>query len=70
MITVYSQANCPGCNAVKMQLKAKGIDFTEVRIDLDAEAKAFVLGKGHRSVPVVYKDGLHVADPMKLTKEG
>lgn len=60
MLVVYSQANCPGCSSLKMVLKSKGIEFTEVRIDQDTEAKAFVLGKGHRSVPVMYKDGKHV----------
>jgi glutaredoxin len=68
-IIVYSQANCPGCSAVKMTLSSKGIDYQEVRIDQDAEAKAFVIGNGHRSVPVVYKDGVHVPNPLSLCKE-
>lgn len=70
MLIVYSQAHCPGCSSLKMVLKSKGIEFSEVRIDLDAEAKAFVLGKGHRSVPVMYKDGIHVPTINDLEKEG
>jgi glutaredoxin-like protein NrdH len=69
MIYVYSQANCPGCNALKLQLKVKGIEFVEVRIDQDAEARQFILDMGHRTVPVIYKDGKHIANPMKLEKE-
>jgi glutaredoxin 3 len=69
MITVYSQANCPGCLSLKQRLKAKGIEFSEVRIDLVREAKDFVLRKGHRSVPVVYKDDVHVADIESLFEE-
>ena len=57
MITVYSKANCPFCVNAKTFLKNKGIDFVEVRIDEDAEAKEFVLSQGHRTVPQLYKDG-------------
>ena len=38
-------------------LKLKGIDFQEVKIDEDVDAKEFVLSEGHRTVPQIYKDG-------------
>jgi glutaredoxin len=57
---VYSQANCPGCLAAKVHLKNKGIPFTEIRIDKDEEAKAYILNKGLRSVPQVEIDGKFV----------
>jgi glutaredoxin len=60
MITVYSKANCPQCVVAKNKLNAAGISYDEVRIDLDGEARATLMGAGHRSVPVIYKDGLHV----------
>lgn len=59
-VVVYSQANCPGCSALKMQLKSMKVEFQEVRIDLDAGQKAFILGEGHRSVPVMYVNGVHM----------
>ena len=57
MITVYSKNNCAFCTQAKNLLKSKGIDYTEVKIDEDAEAKDFVLSQGHRTVPQIYKDG-------------
>lgn len=57
MITVYSKAHCPFCDKAKALLKLKGIEYTEVRIDEDAEARKFILEQGHRTVPQIYRDG-------------
>jgi glutaredoxin 3 len=57
MVTVYSKNNCPFCVQAKNLLKLKGIDFQEVKIDEDSDAKEFVLSEGHRTVPQIYKDG-------------
>jgi len=57
MITVYSKADCPFCDRAKNLLQLKGIDFTEIRVDLDVQARQFVMNEGHRSVPQIYKDG-------------
>jgi glutaredoxin len=38
-------------------LKLKGIEFEEIRIDQDSEAREFMLGEGHRTVPQIYRDG-------------
>lgn len=57
MITVYSKQNCPYCVQAKKLLESKGIDYEEIRIDEDEDAKQFVLSQGHRSVPQIYKDG-------------
>lgn len=56
MLTVYSKANCSFCVQAKNYLKQKNIEFREVRIDEDAEAKEFILEKGHRTVPQIYLD--------------
>lgn len=55
-ITIYSKSQCPHCESAKNLLKSKGIEFTEVRIDLDPEARQFLIGQGHRSVPQFYRD--------------
>jgi glutaredoxin 3 len=60
MIIVYSKANCPQCVVAKNKLNAAGISFIEVRIDLDAGARTQLVEAGHRSVPVIYRDGLHI----------
>lgn len=57
MITVYSKANCPFCDKAKALLKLKGVEYTEVRIDEDSEAREFIVGQGHRTVPQIYQDG-------------
>lgn len=59
-LVVYSKNNCPGCNALKSKLRAKSIPFTELNIDTSPDAKTFLLEQNHRSVPVIYKDGVHV----------
>ena len=57
MITVYSKNHCPFCDKAKALLRLKGIDYAEVKIDEDVEAKEFVLKQGHRTVPQIYCDG-------------
>jgi glutaredoxin 3 len=57
MITVYSKNNCPFCVQAKSLLQLKGVDFEEVKIDESSEAREFVLGEGHRTVPQIYQDG-------------
>jgi glutaredoxin len=57
MLTVYSKANCPFCDQAKNLLKLKNIAFEEVRIDLQPEAREFIVAEGHRTVPQIYKDG-------------
>jgi glutaredoxin len=57
MITVYSKNNCPFCVQAKSLLQLKGVEFEEVKIDEDSEAREFVLSEGHRTVPQIYQDG-------------
>ncbi len=57
MITVYSKNNCPFCVQAKNLLQLKGIDFQEIKIDEDQQARDFVVAQGHRTVPQIYKDG-------------
>lgn len=54
MLTVYSKNNCPFCVQAKNLLKAKNIEFKEIKIDEDSEAKEFILEQGHRTVPQIY----------------
>lgn len=41
-ITIYSKSNCPNCLAAKMQLQAKGIDYTEISLDEEARRANFM----------------------------
>jgi glutaredoxin len=57
MITVYSKKHCPFCDQAKALLKLKGIEFEEIKIDESSEAREFIVGEGHRTVPQIYQDG-------------
>jgi glutaredoxin 3 len=54
MLTVYSKTVCPYCVNAKNYLKAKNINFREINIEEDAEAREFIQSQGHRTVPQIY----------------
>jgi glutaredoxin len=57
MLTVYSKDNCPFCDRAKNLLKLKNIPYEEIRVDLVPEAREFIMGQGHRTVPQIYRNG-------------
>jgi len=57
MITVYSKNNCPFCVQAKSLLQLRGVDFEVVILDESTEAREFIVGEGHRTVPQIYQDG-------------
>ena len=73
-ITIYSSAICPYCVAAKNFLKSKGLDWTEVRIDLDlAERERMIALAKRTSVPQIFVGDVHVGgydDMMALHRAG
>ena len=73
-ITLYTTAICPYCVAAKNFLRSKGRDWTEVRIDLDADARMkMVADTGRTSVPQIFIGATHVGgcdDLYELESEG
>ena len=67
MITIYSKANCPKCTNAKALLTSYDIDFHEERIDENQEARDFLLGEGHKSVPQLYVGQFLLGSFTKLT---
>ncbi len=61
-IEVYSTAVCPYCVAAKNLLKARGLEWTEVRIDTDAGQRDTMLARsgGRRTVPQIFINEHHV----------
>ena len=54
MITIYSTPVCKYCNLAKDFFKAKGIEYTEVNVAEDQEARAYIMElTGRTSVPVI-----------------
>lgn len=58
-IEIYSTAICPYCNAAKNLLRAKGLQWRELRIDLDPAALEAMLKRtsGARTVPQIFING-------------
>ena len=58
-ITMYTTSWCSDCVAAKRYLDARGLTYTEVDIEEDAEAAELVmrLNDGRRSVPTLVADG-------------
>jgi glutaredoxin len=54
MITVYSKNNCPFCDKAKHLLKTKNIEFTELKIDENPDAREWLIAQGHRTAPQLY----------------
>jgi glutaredoxin len=57
MLTIYSKGNCQFCEKAKALLKLKDVAFEEVRVDVDSSARQFLVDRGHRTVPQIYRGG-------------
>lgn len=72
-ITIYTRPWCGSVLRVKRWLDQRDIPYAEVDISRDPEAARLVeeLNGGHRSVPTILFDGLHVAtEPSTAELEG
>jgi len=65
---------CPYCVAAKNFLKSRGVAWTEVRVDMDAEARKFMMSRTRRtSVPQIFIGDTHVGgfdDMVALDRRG
>ncbi len=58
MITVYSKSQCPNCVRAKDLLTRKGVKYVEINIELDGDARKFLVDHGFKSVPQISVDGV------------
>jgi glutaredoxin 3 len=66
-VTVYSTDWCPYCDRAKALLKARGIDYNEIRIDEDPDFRAkLVQMTGQRTVPQIQIDGTFIGGFTEL----
>lgn len=58
-VIIYSTATCPYCDRAKELLRAKGVSYTEYRVDEDMERlqEMMRLCDGRRSVPQIIIGG-------------
>lgn len=52
-ITVYTTPTCQQCKTTKKYLKRRGVEFNEVDITKDEEARQHILEQGFTQAPVV-----------------
>jgi len=57
MITLYSKPLCPYCEMAKHYLTKNEIEYEEIRVDTNPEAREFLLNEGHRTMPQIYHNG-------------
>ncbi len=73
-VVMYTTAICPYCVAAKNFLKQRGAEWRELRVDLDATARAEMLAKAKRtSVPQIFINGQHIGgfdDLVALDRAG
>ncbi|OGO94574.1 MAG: glutaredoxin 3 [Coxiella sp. RIFCSPHIGHO2_12_FULL_42_15] len=54
-VIVYSAEHCPYCDQAKRLLQKKGVNFEEIRVDLDEKKRAEMMEKsGRRTVPQIF----------------
>lgn len=68
MITLYSGNNCAACRSAKTLLSANAVEFVEVSIDNNAHAKEFLVSRGHRLIPQIYKDEAYLGGGIEGVK--
>lgn len=57
MITLYSKPLCVYCEMAKQYLTKNDIEYEEIRVDTNPEAREFLLSEGHRTMPQIYHNG-------------
>ena len=65
-VTMYTTTWCGYCQRLKAQMTREGIEFTEVDIERDPEAAAFVesVNGGNQTVPtLLFPDGSAATNP-------
>lgn len=73
-VLIYTTARCPYCEWSKAMFQEKGVDYEEVRIDTDDEARQAVMEKtGRSSAPQIFIGDVHVGgydDMVALDEKG
>lgn len=74
-VVMYTTAWCPYCVRARRLLDAKGVRYTDIRVDAEPERRAEMEARaeGRTSVPQIFIDDLHVGgfdDMAELDVEG
>ena len=59
-VKLYTQPNCGFCDLMKEMLDKVGISYYTIDIKEDEIALAFMKEQGHRTVPQLYANDVHI----------
>ncbi len=60
-INIYSTLFCPYCTRAKMLLEQKGMEYNEIRVDVETERRKEMMElSGRSSVPQIFIDDDHI----------
>ncbi len=67
-IRIYTTHTCPYCRMAKELLQRRNLEFAEIRVDEDFEARAEMMAKSHgrRTVPQIFFGDLHIGGCEEL----
>lgn len=68
-LVLYTKNNCPYCAKAKAFLQIREVEFREINIDTNSEAKDWVIKNNHKTMPQIYYDDYTVDSP-KIFVEG
>lgn len=73
-VEIYTSAICGYCVAAKNLLRQKGMDYEEIRVDLDPAQRETMVQRAQRTtVPQIFIDGQHIGgfdDLAALNRKG
>jgi glutaredoxin 3 len=75
LVEIYSKGFCPYCWRAKHLLDSKGIEYREIAVDFDREARQQMIQRanGRTTVPQIFISGRHVGgcdDLVALERNG
>jgi glutaredoxin 3 len=60
-IEIYTKVTCPYCLRAKALLRSKGVEFTEIAIDNNAQLREAMIARCTRTtVPQIFINGQHI----------
>ncbi len=57
---LYTQNNCPYCTIMQNKLDSWGLKYETINISYNTDGKLFLKENGHRTVPQLYYDNIHL----------
>lgn len=68
-VTIYSKDYCPYCKAAKQILQARGVEYTEIDVQIHPEKLAEMVSLSkRRTVPQIFFDDLHIGGHDDLVR--